>query len=124
MEAHLLAKDTQAEWDREKKAFQAEKEGFLRDLEQARAGEVDAKRKIAELEDQAREEIYMFKLVKYEQGYRDWAQEKPSRYPLEVDVAKGDQVDFMPSVFVVSPPHAAPEMIAELPGILSLMGLS
>ena len=90
-----------------------EKEGLLRDLKREQAGEVEDKRKIVDLEDQALEEISMFKLVKYKQGYRDWAQGKLLRYPLEADVAEGDQAEFVPSVSVVPPPLGAPEMIIE-----------
>ena len=51
-----------------------DKEGLLHDLKQARAGEVESNRKITKLEDQVREEVSLFKLVKYEQGYSDPAQ--------------------------------------------------
>jgi len=78
-----LAKDTQANRDHEKEAFQAEKEDLLCYLEQVRA---EANKKIIELKDQVREEVSLFKHVKYEQGYIDWAQGKPLRYPLEGDI--------------------------------------
>jgi len=61
MEARRLAKDAQANCDHEKEAFQAEKEDLLCDLKQMRA---EANRKIAELKDQVREEVFLFKLVK------------------------------------------------------------
>jgi len=61
-----------------------------------RAGEVEAYRNIAELEDQVREKVSLFKFVKCEQGYKDRAEDKLPRYPLEDDVVEGDRVDFMP----------------------------
>ena len=68
-----MAKDVQAKWDHEKDAFQTEREGLLHDLEQARAEEIEAKRKILGFEAQAEEEISAFKFVKYEEGYIDRA---------------------------------------------------
>jgi len=53
----------------------------------------------------------MFKLVKYEQGCRDRAQGRPRRCPLENALAKGGQVDFMPTTSVVPPPLATPKTI-------------
>ena len=53
-----------------KKRCKVEKEDLLRDLEQVRA---EASRTIAELKDQVREEVSLFKLVKNEQGYIDRA---------------------------------------------------
>ena len=47
-EARRLAEDTQAKRDHEKEAFQMEREGLLRDVEQARAGKVETQRKIIE----------------------------------------------------------------------------
>ena len=72
------------------------------DLEQTRAGEVEANKKFFELKERVHEEIYLFKCVKYEQSYRDRAQGKPPRYPLEADV-RGDQVDFVSLVSIVPP---------------------
>ena len=108
-----MAKGAQADRDHEKKAFQPEKEGLLHDLKQARANEVEASRKIVELEDQGREDVSLFKPVKYEQSYRNRAQRKSLRYPLEDDVVEGDQVDFMPMVSIVLPPFVSPETIVE-----------
>ena len=53
--------------------------------------EVEANRKIADLEVLMQEEIHLFKRIKYEQGYMDWIQEKSLRYPLKADVARGDR---------------------------------
>ena len=106
--ARHMVKDAQAERDHEKEAFQVEKEDLICDLEQARAGEVEAVRKIAELEARIQKEIHWFKRVKYMQGYKDWPQGKPPRYPLEVDVAGGDEVDSVPLVSGVLLPLLLP----------------
>ena len=44
----LLAKDAQVECDRERAAFQIEKECLLHDLNQAQADEVEAEKKAAD----------------------------------------------------------------------------
>jgi len=49
----------------------------------------------------------LFKRVKYKQGYVDRSQGKPSRYLLEVDVARGDPVGSVSFVSDVPPPLAA-----------------
>ena len=49
-EARRLAKDAHAKKDNEKKVFQTERKGLLRDLERAWAKEVEAKRKIIDFE--------------------------------------------------------------------------
>ena len=41
---------------------------MLRDLSQAQASEVEAHKKIVDIEAHAQEKIRMFKFVKYEQG--------------------------------------------------------
>jgi len=46
-----MAEDAQAERERERKAFQLEKEGLLHELQQAQAGEIEADKKIADLKD-------------------------------------------------------------------------
>ena len=67
-------------------------------------------------------EIYWFKRMKYEQGYKGWTQGKPPRHPLEADVAGGDKVDFVPLVSSVLPSPAAPEMIVESSRDLPISG--
>ena len=51
--------------------------------------------------------------MKYGQGYKYHTQEKPPRYPLEPNVAEGDQVDSVPLVSGVPPTPATLEMLAE-----------
>jgi len=58
------------------------------------------------------------------QGYIGRAQGKPSRYPLEGDVAEGDRVDFMPTAFVVPSPLAAPKTTVEFSWSSSFSGAS
>ena len=49
------------------------------------------------------------------QGYMNRDQWKPQRYPLEVDVARGDQVEFEPLVSDVPPFPIVPESTAGTP---------
>jgi len=101
--ARRLVERAEVERNREMVAFQIKKEGLLRDLNQAQAGEVEADKKIVDLKAQVQKEIHLFKRVKYEQGYMDRAQGKPPRYPLEADVVRVDQVESEPLVSDVPP---------------------
>jgi len=65
-EARRLVADAQAKRDRERVAFQIEKEGLLHDLNQAHAGEVEAGKKDADLKAKIQKEIQVFKRLKYE----------------------------------------------------------
>jgi len=98
-----------------------EKECLLRDLNQAHASEVEADKKIADLEALVQKKIYLFKRVKSEQGCMDQVQGKPPRYHLEADVARGDRVESGSLVFDVPPSPGALESILRLLGILLLV---
>ena len=66
-----LAKDAQAERNCESMTFQIEKEVFLRVLNQAQAGTVEANKQIVDLKALLQKEIHLFKHVKYKHGYMD-----------------------------------------------------
>ena len=86
-----MAEVTKTEYDRERAAFQAKKEGLLRDLKQAQADKVETEKKASDFKAKVQKEIQVYKRLKYEQGYKDRAQGKVPRHPLEVNVSRGDQ---------------------------------
>ena len=90
-EAFQLTKDTKAERDCEKTAFQAEKEGLLHDLKQAQVAKVKAEKKASDFITKLQKEVQVFKHLKYEQGYKYRAQGKALRYPLKVGISREDQ---------------------------------
>ena len=89
-EARHLTKDAKTECDRERATFQAEQESLLCDLKQAQVDKVETE-KAGYFMAKVQKEVQVYKRLKYEQGYKDRAQGKSPRYPLEVSISRGYQ---------------------------------
>ena len=85
-----LIEDAKAEHDCERIAFQDEKEDWFHQLEQALAGKAEAE-EAGDVVARVQKEVWIFKLMKYKEGYKDGAQGKASRYPFEIRISCGYQ---------------------------------
>ena len=84
-------------------------------MKQAHADKAKAEKKASDFMVKVQKEVQVCKLLKYKKGYKDRAQGKAPRNPLEVSVSRGDQSASRSLASDAPSPAAASATTTEVP---------